>query len=69
MNERVLKFAFSISLLSLVFLPMGCKKPPPITLACNASAPAIYPGEPLTVTATVGSDEQEIVGGSKGLTV
>ncbi len=34
---------------------MGCKKPPPITLACNASAPAVYPGDPLTVTATAGS--------------
>ncbi len=55
MNQQVLKFAFSVPLLSLAFLPMGCKKPPPITLACNASAPAIYPGDPLTLTATAGS--------------
>ncbi len=55
MNERILKYAFAVPLLSLAFLPMGCKKPPPITLACNASAPAVYPGEPLTVTATAGS--------------
>ena len=34
---------------------MGCKKPPPITLACNASAPAVFPGDPLTVTATAAS--------------
>ena len=34
---------------------MGCKKAPPITLACNATPPAIYPGEPVTVTATPGS--------------
>jgi outer membrane protein OmpA-like peptidoglycan-associated protein len=39
----------------LVFVPMGCKKPPPITLSCNASAPAVYPGDPLSVTATAGS--------------
>jgi hypothetical protein len=37
------------------FLPMGCKKAPPITLSCNASAPTVYPGDPLSVTATVGS--------------
>jgi outer membrane protein OmpA-like peptidoglycan-associated protein len=34
---------------------MGCKKAPPITLACNATPPAIYAGEPVTVTATPGS--------------
>ena len=55
MNERIVKFAFLVPLLSLAFLPMGCKKPPPITLLCNASAPAIYPGDPLSVTATAGS--------------
>ena len=26
------------------FLPMGCKKQPPITLACNASCPSRFPG-------------------------
>ena len=36
-------------------LPMGCKKAPPITLACNAAPPAIFAGEPVTVTATPGS--------------
>ncbi len=39
----------------LAILPMGCKKQPPITLACNATAPAVFPGDPLTVTATAGS--------------
>ncbi len=39
----------------LAFLPMGCKKAPPVTLACNATAPAVFPGEPVTVTATAGS--------------
>ncbi len=39
----------------LAVLLMGCKKAPPITLACNATPPAIYPGELVTVTATPGS--------------
>ena len=34
---------------------MGCKKAPPITLACNATPPAIYQGEPVSATATAGS--------------
>jgi hypothetical protein len=55
MNQRVLKTAYLVPLFSLVFLPMGCKKPPPITLSCNASAPAVFPGDPLTMTATAGS--------------
>ena len=55
MSKRLLKSALVALPLSLAFLPMGCKKPPPITLSCNASAPAIYPGDPLTVTATAGS--------------
>ncbi len=55
MYKRILQSAFLVPLLSLVFLPVGCKKPPPITLSCNASAPAVYPGDPLTVTATAGS--------------
>jgi outer membrane protein OmpA-like peptidoglycan-associated protein len=41
--------------LCLALFSTGCKKQPPITLACNASAPAIYPGDQLTVTATPGS--------------
>jgi hypothetical protein len=39
----------------LVFLPLGCKKQPPVTLSCAASAPSVFPGDPLTVTATPGS--------------
>ena len=39
----------------LALLPMGCKKPPPITLSANAAPPAVFPGEPVTVTATPGS--------------
>ncbi len=44
-----------LGLVVLALVPMGCKKQPPITLACNATAPAVYPGDPLTVTATAGS--------------
>lgn len=55
MNQRILQCVYLAPLFSLVLLPMGCKKPPPITLACNASAPAVYPGDPLTATATAGS--------------
>ncbi len=40
---------------SLALLPMGCKKAPPITLSANANPPAVYQGEPVTVTATPGS--------------
>jgi outer membrane protein OmpA-like peptidoglycan-associated protein len=34
---------------------MGCKKAPPITLTAQASPPAVFPGEQVTVTATPGS--------------
>ncbi len=39
----------------LALFSTGCKKQPPITLTCNASAPALYPGEAESVTATPGS--------------
>src|SRR5579875_3115361 len=53
MNGRTFKSASLIlPLVSLAFLPMGCKKVPPVKLACNASAPSIYPGDPQTITAT-----------------
>jgi len=55
MNKRILQCTYLVPLISLTFLPMGCKKAPPITLSCNASAPAVFPGDPLTVTATAGS--------------
>jgi len=35
-------------------MPMGCKKAPPVTLSAAAVPPAVYPGEPVTVTATPG---------------
>jgi hypothetical protein len=56
MYSRTLKSVLSVvALACFALLPMGCKKAPPITLACNASAPTVYPGDPLTVTATAGS--------------
>ncbi len=56
MKVRILKFSCLVAAAAFItFLPMGCKKAPPIKLACNASAPAVYPGDPLTVTATASS--------------
>jgi hypothetical protein len=40
---------------SFTLVPMGCKKQPPITLSAQAAPPAVFPGEPVTVTATAGS--------------
>jgi hypothetical protein len=55
MKEKSPNYVLFVPLLSLSLLPMGCKKPQPITLSCNASAPAIHPGDPLTLTATASS--------------
>jgi outer membrane protein OmpA-like peptidoglycan-associated protein len=59
MKKMVSRTLKSVSLVlasaSVVFVPLGCKKQPPITLSCAASAPAVYPGDPLTVTGTAGS--------------
>ena len=56
MYSRTLKSVLLVlALACFALLPMGCKKAPPITLACNASAPTVYPGDPLSVTATAGS--------------
>jgi outer membrane protein OmpA-like peptidoglycan-associated protein len=45
----------SVALLGSFFLIPGCKKTPHVTLACEATPPAIYQGEPVTVNATAGS--------------
>jgi len=56
MYSRNLKSIFLVlALTCLAFAPMGCKKAPPITLSAVASPPAVYPGDPVTVTATAGS--------------
>jgi outer membrane protein OmpA-like peptidoglycan-associated protein len=40
---------------SFVLVVAGCKKVPPLTLSAQASPPEVYPGAPVTVTATPGS--------------
>ena len=56
MNSQSVKSVWIIlAVACLALLPMGCKKAPPITLSCNASAPAVYPGDPLSVSAAAGS--------------
>ena len=40
---------------TLALIPTGCKKQPPITLSAQAAPPAVFPGEPVTATATAGS--------------
>ncbi len=55
MDFRLLKPACVVLASACVaFISAGCKKAPPVTLACNASAPAIFPGEPVKLTATAG---------------
>lgn len=55
MQSQTLKFSLVLASACIALLPMGCKKAPPITLACNAAPPAIFAGEPVTVTATPGA--------------
>ncbi len=53
MKDRNAKSAcLVVSLACAAFLTTGCLKVPPVKLACNASAPSIYPGEAETITAT-----------------
>jgi hypothetical protein len=53
MNSRILKSAcLVLASAALAFLSTGCKKIAPLQLQCAASAPSIYPGDPVTVTAT-----------------
>jgi hypothetical protein len=40
---------------SIAFVAVGCKKQPPVTLACQASPPSVFAGETVTATATAGS--------------
>jgi len=56
MYSRNLKSVCAVVALAfLAFLPMGCKKAPPITLSAVASPPVVYAGDAVTVTATAGS--------------
>ena len=56
MESQVLKSAcLVLTSTCLVLASTGCKKQPPITLACNATPPAVFPGDSVTVNATAGS--------------
>ena len=56
MSSRFFRSFLQVSALaSLALIPMGCKKPPAVTLACQANPPAIFQGEAVTATATAGS--------------
>jgi hypothetical protein len=46
---------FALVSVCIVFSQAGCKKQPPITLSAAAAPPAVFPGEPVAVTATPGS--------------
>lgn len=45
----------SLVAIAVVSVTVGCKKPRPITLACNAAPPAVFAGENVTAVATPGS--------------
>lgn len=56
MDSRSLKsICLSLMAMGLAFVSVGCKKAPPITLACNAAPPAVYAGEQVNATATAAS--------------
>jgi len=56
MSFRSFRSICQISALAVLALaPLGCKKPPAITLACQANPPAIFPGDAVNATATAGS--------------
>jgi outer membrane protein OmpA-like peptidoglycan-associated protein len=56
MYSKILKSGCMVlALACLAFVSIGCQKAPPITLSAVANPPAVYAGEPVTVTATAGS--------------
>jgi outer membrane protein OmpA-like peptidoglycan-associated protein len=56
MHSRKLKsLCLVLVAASLSLISVGCKKQPPITLSAQAAPPAVFPGDPVTVTATAGS--------------
>jgi hypothetical protein len=56
MHSRIFKSGFmALALACVAFMPLGCKKAPPVTLACSAAPPAVFAGEAVTATATAGS--------------
>ena len=56
MGSRSLKsICLSLMAIGLAIVSVGCKKVEPITLACNATPPAVYAGEKVNATATADS--------------
>ena len=56
MNSRnLMSVSLFLASAGLVLVPMGCKKAPPVTLSAQAAPPAVFAGEPVSVTATPGS--------------
>src|SRR5271157_48397 len=56
MYSKILKSGcMVVALACLAFASIGCQKAPPITLSAVASPPAVYAGDPVTVSATAGS--------------
>jgi outer membrane protein OmpA-like peptidoglycan-associated protein len=56
MYSKILKSGFMVlALACLAFASVGCQKAPPITLTAAAAPPAVYAGDPVTVTATPGA--------------
>jgi outer membrane protein OmpA-like peptidoglycan-associated protein len=56
MYSRILKSGCMVlALACLAFASIGCQKAPPITLSAVAAPPAVYAGDPVTVTATAGA--------------
>ncbi len=56
MSSRIYRSFWQVSALAaLALVASGCKKPPAITLACQANPPAVFAGDAVTATATAGS--------------
>ena len=54
-SQSLRLICLSQMVMGLAFVSVGCKKVQPIKLDCNATPPAIYPGEQLAATATASS--------------
>ena len=56
MNRKIRNTAFvALGSACLVIGFAGCKKAPPVTLACQTAPSAVFAGEPVTATATAGN--------------
>jgi outer membrane protein OmpA-like peptidoglycan-associated protein len=54
-SQRTKSACLMLALACIALMPLGCKKPPAVTLACQASPPSVFAGETVTATATAGS--------------